>query len=323
MKSHNRCAVCDSNEVSIVATTDRRGKPLQSVLCENCGLVWVDPRPDDDELKKFYGEDYRREYKGDLEPKMKHCYREIHRAIQRLERLAEYYSPGDKILDVGAGAGFFAYVLRENNADIDGIEPNKGYVKFAQDKLNLRTVKSGYLGECDKFNYYNIITINHVLEHLPNPLDSLNHMRNLLAKNGKIIIEVPNIEATYHSPNKVFHIAHLYWYNPITLTALLSKAGFKIIDLTLTKGTQHINVVAEKTDDVIPNVFDYKNASNIKARLASRSVLKHYLSLIPYTRFIKKIREYAHEKQYIQPYSNKIELIKSIAIPRLLPNKSI
>src|SRR4030067_1599986 len=274
MKSHVSCAVCESNDVSVVATTDRDGSPLQNVLCENCGLVWVDPRPDDKEIEKFYSEDYRKEYKGDLEPKMKHCYREIHRAIQRLERLAEYYSPGDKILDVGAGAGFFAYVLRENNADVYGIEPNKGYAEFAQNKLGLKTIQSGYLDDCNKFNYYNIITINHVLEHLPNPLGSLNHMRDLLVENGKINIEVPNIEATYHSPNKVFHVAHLYWYSPSTLAALLLKAGFKIIDITLTKGTQHINVIAEKTDHVTAGAIDRNNASHIKKFLDSRSVFK-------------------------------------------------
>jgi len=210
MKSQVKCAVCGSDEVSVVAAVDRRGKPLQSVICETCGLVWVDPRPDDSEIKKFYSDDYRVEYKGELEPKIKHCYREIHRAIQRLERLSKYYSSGDKILDVGAGAGFFAYVLRENGVDIDGVEPNKGYASFAQNKLGLKTIQTGYLTDCDKDNHYNMITINHVLEHLSDPIGSLKHMRNLLVDNGKIIVEVPNLEATYHSPNKVFHLGHLY-----------------------------------------------------------------------------------------------------------------
>ena len=109
VQSHIPCAVCGSHEVDVVAEADRDGRPLRNVLCRECGLVWVDPRPSDEELAKFYAEDYRASYKGAAEPKKKHCYREMLRANLRVARLREFYKPGDHLLDVGAGAGFFAY----------------------------------------------------------------------------------------------------------------------------------------------------------------------------------------------------------------------
>lgn len=118
------CAVCGESTVKTISEKDRDAKPLTSVICTNCGLVWVDPQPSAENTEKFYSTEYRKQYKGAFQPKLKHCYRETLRAIERTVRFLPVYQSNMHVLDIGAGACFFAYVLKKKGITIDGIEPN-------------------------------------------------------------------------------------------------------------------------------------------------------------------------------------------------------
>lgn len=320
MKSELPCAVCDGTDVDIVGTHDRHGNPLRNVLCQGCGLVWVDPRPSDAEIDQFYAEDYRASYKGAVEPKMKHCYREMLRANQRVARLGQFYKSGDRLLDIGAGAGFFAYVLEGNDVDYQGIEPNQGYATFAREQLGLTSIDIGYLENIEDWETFDILTINHVFEHLHNPNQSLAHMHRLLKPGGHIIMEVPNAEADYHAPHKVFHLGHLYWYNPDALSALAAKHNFNVVDITLIPGTRHINIVMQKPNGerkAAPASQLHPTYQRLHSFFEGRSKLKHYLSPKPYRRFAGKMATYLQEYRYIKRFDDKLALIRSIPLQRL------
>jgi 2-polyprenyl-3-methyl-5-hydroxy-6-metoxy-1,4-benzoquinol methylase len=299
------CPVCGGTEVVTVATKDRNGNSLHNVLCQCCGLVWVDPQPSKQETEAFYAKDYRKSYKGAYQPKPKHCIRETMRAINRANELETHIEPGIRILDIGAGAGFFAFVLLKKGIIIDGIEPNEDYARFARESLGVSNVKTGFLLDIPAQEQYDLITINHVFEHLPNPREAIDHIGQLLKPGGKLLLEVPNIEATYHSPNKVFHVGHLYWYNPNTIKAMAASAGLRALQTTLKTGTKHIFIVFTKPDeprgDNTENTNEplqaclNGNSTHVSRILEQRSILKHYLTVKPYIRFTKKMLQYAKE----------------------------
>lgn len=314
------CALCHHHEVDVIAERDRHGDPLRNVLCRSCGLIWVDPRPDPDALKAFYAEKYRSEYKGAAEPKKKHCYREMHRANERLNRLAPLYRPGDRVLDVGAGAGFFARVLVENGVDYVGVEPNAGYASFARDTLGLSGVEIGFLHDIEGKGVFDIITINHAFEHLPDPNESLARMWRLLKPDGRIIMEVPNAEADYHSPDKVFHFGHLYWYTPSTLAAMVVKNGMAVLDVELTRGTQHVNMVMCRSEEAQGAEWEHLYSGNydsVQSFFQRRSKLRHYRSSRPYRRLASKLSGYAAERRYVKRFDNKRTLIDSIPVRKI------
>lgn len=315
------CALCGHQEVDVIADRDRHGAPLRNVLCRHCGLVWVDPRPDHEALKTFYAESYRADYKGATEPKKKHCYREMHRANDRVRRLAAFYSPGDRVLDIGAGAGFFSRVLAENGVDYLGIEPNAGYATFARETLGLSGVKVGFLADLDGEARFDIITINHVFEHLPDPNESLARMWRLLRPGGRIIMEVPNAEADYHSPDKVFHVGHLYWYTPSTLAAMVVKNGMGVLDVALTPGTRHVNMVMHRNE---LGEGDWRalyagNYARLRAFFRQRTRLRHFLSPRPYRRFVEKMAGYAAERRHVRAFDDKRALVESVPVARIGP----
>ena len=295
------CNLCGGRAIEILATRDRNNRSLQTVICHDCGLVWTDPRPSADDTREFYSEKYRRQYKATLQPKMKHVYRDVNRAITRFNRIRSLLVPGMKILDVGAGGGFFPYVVKQNGFAVTGLEPNTGYAEYAREEFQL-DIKTGFIQDVDfEKNSFDIITLNHVLEHLEDPYSALCHLRIWLRPGGYLNVEVPNIEATYHAPRKKFHLAHLYSFNPANLRRLAEKAGFTIVDLQIVPGTRHINIILQKPgrqpgepssmSSVLPG-----NYEQIKNIYDAHTTLAHYLSPGPYLRLLRKIAVYAKEK---------------------------
>ena len=301
------CNLCGGTDVEILGTRDRNGQPLQTVVCRDCGLVWTDPRPTAAATRKFYADHYRHEYKSTLQPKLKHVYRDMLRAVQRFNRIESLLQPGMKLLDIGAGGGFFPYVVKQRGFNVVGLEPNAGYAGYGQDEFGL-DIRIGFIQEaeydCDSFD---IITLNHVLEHLEDPYLALTRIRGWLKPGGYLNVEVPNIEATYHAPGNKFHRAHLYNFNPGNLQRLALRAGFQVTDVQIASGTRHINMIMQRTEAAvspagygscaIPGNYD-----RIMKIFSAHTTRSHYLSWQPYARVLLKMQTYLREQLAVRRF---------------------
>jgi 2-polyprenyl-3-methyl-5-hydroxy-6-metoxy-1,4-benzoquinol methylase len=136
------CNLCDGKEVSILSNRSRSGKPLRTVICQACGLVWSDPRPHD--VRQFYEEEYRLSYKHTYSPKPKHVLRAGHVALSRFDKIEQLLSSRKAVLDVGTGGGEFAYLLQSLGHSVSGIEPNRGYAGYSIHEYGL-TVQVGFV----------------------------------------------------------------------------------------------------------------------------------------------------------------------------------
>jgi len=308
------CNLCGGKRVEILASRSRDKRPLQTVICSDCGLAWTDPRPSADETREFYSEKYRRQYKDTVKPRMKHVYRDINRALVRFNRIRSLLQPGMKILDVGAGAGFFPYVVKKNGFAVTGLEPNTGYAGYAKEEFQL-DIRTGFIQDTDfGKNNFDLITLNHVLEHLEDPFAALGRLYNWISPGGYLNVEVPNIEATYHAPGKKFHLAHLYSFNPDNLKLLGEKAGFTVSDLQLVPGTRHINIIFQKPITAKPHdqpIMSYDipgNYQRIRKVFAAHTVLAHYLSATPYQRLLRKNAAYIREQIAVRRFKRGREL---------------
>ena len=120
-----------------VSETDRRGKPLKTVVCMETGLVRNDPVPGDDELARFYAEDYRKDYKASEKPRKRQILRNFRRVAAHVSQFHDVLDRATDVLDVGAGSGEFAYLMTQRGKSVTGIEPNKGYAAYCRDDLGL------------------------------------------------------------------------------------------------------------------------------------------------------------------------------------------
>ena len=144
--------------------------------------------------------------------------------------LIRIYLKGNRILDYGAGSGKFATYLSKKSFNTSVVEPyNKEIYNHSLIKINFFEK----IADIPKSNYYDGITLWHVLEHLPNPEHVLSKIHNLLEKNGVLMIAVPNINSFDARYYKSYWAAldvprHIWHYTIKGVISLVESRGFKL-----------------------------------------------------------------------------------------------
>jgi SAM-dependent methyltransferase len=142
---------------------------------------------------------------------------------------------GKRLLDVGCGAGFFLRIAKKLGAIEQGVEPSEYAARVAQSQgLNVfhGTIES-YAAQAPHQTSYDIITANHVVEHVPEPVEALRAMKRLLAPGGFIWIAVPNaaypicraLKGKWHSSDLPYHLMQ---FTPESMTEAGRRAGLKV-----------------------------------------------------------------------------------------------
>lgn len=221
------CILCHETGRHVVATTGRGMTPLVTVICDGCGLVSHDPLPTAEALEQFYGERYRMAYKGRWAPKPKHSLRAQRSAVLRAARLAPLIAPGARVLDIGASSGEFVYMMGQLGFGATGIEPNAGYRTFGVETYGVDVTDRRLEPQAFGRGVFDLITLNHVFEHLADPVAALAAISHWLAPGGLLFIEVPNIVGVAKQRANLFHYAHVWNFAPHTLNGLLAGAGFQ------------------------------------------------------------------------------------------------
>ena len=159
------CVLCGTPCPSTVSNVDAKSsEPLNVAICRECGLVQQDPIPSEAHLHDFYTHHYRTDYKRTYAPKPKHIYRAGLAAVDRVAFLERNGILGGTLLDIGAGGGEFVYMSKARGYDSIGVEPNIGYSDFAKARYGVEVVTGDFR---QVMGTYQVITMFHVLEHLP------------------------------------------------------------------------------------------------------------------------------------------------------------
>lgn len=292
------CNLCGGTEVSILSNRGRSGKPLRTVICQACGLVWSDPRPHD--ARQFYEEEYRLSYKHSYSPKSKHVLRAGHVALSRFEKIEPLLSGVKAVLDVGTGGGEFAYLLQSLGHGVNGIEPNRGYAAYSIQEYGL-TVQVGFVQDVafppDSFD---VVTIWHVLEHTEDPGFILSLLRSWLKPDGTLVVEVPNVEATCQAPGSTFHEAHLYNFNVVSLRRLARKHGLYETKHLISRDGGNITMFLSRTEPLVQGRYDAAIPGNCEwiSRIVRRhSNVRRHLTPVPYLRAWQRLCRSLQERR--------------------------
>ncbi len=221
------CLLCGSAESEIISEKDRHGQPLTTRVCQGCGLVCNDPIPDDETLSQFYAENYRVAYKGAAEPRKRQVLRNFRRIRDHISRFQDIIDPANNVLDVGAGSGEFLFSMKNAGKNAVGLEPNREYAEYCRQILGLEVETAEITADLFGDQHFDLIRLNHVLEHMNDPVGKLAMISELLSDKGVLYVEVPNIEiyAKTKSRGNMFHFGHIFNFNPWTLRAAAKLAG--------------------------------------------------------------------------------------------------
>ena len=138
-----------------------------------------------------------------------------------------------KILDVGCNNGLFLYILKNLGWQTYGLELNKEGAKAAQ-SLGVQCF-SGTLEEAAyPDNFFDIVRIYHVLEHVPQPREVLGEIKRILKPNGLVYFEVPNQASfAFYAFKHIWHGrgSHLQAFSPASFKVLCEKVGLNIVTM--------------------------------------------------------------------------------------------
>lgn len=201
---------------------------------EEFGFLETIPQPSKDDLPRYYeSEDYisHTDTKRNLFEKVYHLVRSI--SLKRKLKLINNLSKDSKtLLDVGCGTGDFLLTAKQNGWNVKGIEPNPQAREIANSKTNNAVSNIESLLDLEKQSF-DVITLWHVLEHLPNLEEHIQLFQSLLKPNGRLVIAVPNFksyDATYY---KSFWAAydvprHLWHFSRTSISKLFSKYDMEV-----------------------------------------------------------------------------------------------
>jgi SAM-dependent methyltransferase len=285
------CNLCGASSFDIVGRTDRDGKPLQTVMCQICGLLWTNPRPSAADMDAYYATEYREDYKGSSAPPLRKIVRGMLGARERRRALRPLVRDGAAVLDVGCGAGEFVYLLRRDRVNASGLEPGEAYADFGRRVLGIPVQTATVHTAAVEPGSQDVVTMFHCLEHVLDPRGVLAHVRGWLKKNGLVIVEVPNIASTEQAPAHRFHYAHLYHFTGPTLSALGEAAGLRHVRTEYSDDGGNVTCVFRRQSDRqrLPAGLKEETART-RSILERHTAVRHYLSSTPYRRVAGRLR---------------------------------
>lgn len=267
---HFNCLLCDSKDLVELKTYEK----ASLCRCGDCGFIFSRNIPSAQSLIDYYSNNYDRT--SYLSPITIKRYNEI------LDRFEGYKKTG-KLLDIGAGYGFFLEIARQRGWDVYGVELTDEAVDHCRNK-GLKMFK----GELQNIDFddlkFDVIISIEVIEHINNPKEYLSKTNEILRKGGKFYLTTPNFNSLLRyrlkeNYNIIEYPNHLCYYSKKTLKKLFEGNGFSTeriattgISLTrfrTSQGKSDQEFVSETSDD---EMFRYKIEKKKSLRIGKRMI---------------------------------------------------
>ncbi len=256
MKGVNKCEICGDRMFNFLFNQKDKNINLSGEFslyaCNSCKAIFLNPQPTLNKLKKYYPkEKYYSLNKIDVNskkfkikkalyqiyfnpPKNNFLKKVLFSPLKFMVRSTHLNKKG-KLLDIGCGSGQFIYEMKSLGLDVYGIEPGD-FDKESNNRYKLNIKNTNLLKAKYPREFFDIITINHVIEHLGNPNETLNEINKIIKKKGILIIGIPNTNSLAY---KIFKKnwyqldipRHLWNYSDKNIKILLEKNGFKILKI--------------------------------------------------------------------------------------------
>lgn len=223
MKKFINCCVCGSDNYKKKYTIKRKEGAFDIVKC-GCGHIYQNPRFDDSAIKKSYS-------------KKRDFYRSLPRTTNAMSfefinsiRVKSIGMMPGRILDIGCAFGNFLYAAKRLGWKTYGIEIDKNMIDIAKKNGKI------FFGTLEKANYnknfFDVVTMFDVIEHVPNPDSTLKEVRRIMKKDGTLVIQTPAADSIYRKIKgrewDYYGLQHLNYFSKESMKKILKKNGFVV-----------------------------------------------------------------------------------------------
>jgi SAM-dependent methyltransferase len=237
------CRICGSDAIGGMPFGYRfRDKWLGAVRCRDCGIIFLDPQPTDDDFRAMYAREY---FEGDFRCGHEGSYFDD-ATLQKLSddsmvKRIQSYKPSGRLLEIGCAGGVFLDLARRAGFRVRGVEFSADAAQFARDKFAL-DVHTGDLASA-RFadDSFDVIFMGDVLEHIPDPRSTIAEIRRVLAPGGLLVVLCPMQTNTIYSRTGFFAYRllrrkatvnlppyHVFEYRVRSMKRLVEGAGLRV-----------------------------------------------------------------------------------------------
>jgi SAM-dependent methyltransferase len=251
------CNLCGADDVEVVFP---RGYAQlhQIVRCRRCGLMYANPQEHVD------SEESTERSSDEIYDPTLPCHQQYYLKQQvqlpdnvRALRVLNKLFPGrGRLLEIGTFAGIFLNRIRADGWEVTGLEPDRAVGSYARTAYGLNIVQGVLPNPLLKEGSFDVVVLQHVIEHMSDPAANLREIRRLLRPGGVFVVETPRFNSL------LFKIlgrrersiqncpGHIFFFTEKTLRGSLERNGFKVFQtqrvgrtLTLDRLTYNVGLV--------------------------------------------------------------------------------
>lgn len=238
MTNLEQCPICEYKQLkSHIELEDYflSKEAFTIVKCKECGFEFTNPYPSLDTLGSYYKSEEYISHSNTKKGLISTLYQFVRSyTLRRKFELIKRYNNKGNILDIGCATGEFLNVFKLAKWETEGIEPDQDARKMAVDNYDLTVHEEAHIQNLESESK-DVITMWHVLEHVPNLNQRMQDLERLIKQDGTIFIAVPN-PLSYDAEHYGKHWAaydvprHLYHFSPESMTKLLAKHNLYLQD---------------------------------------------------------------------------------------------
>jgi 2-polyprenyl-3-methyl-5-hydroxy-6-metoxy-1,4-benzoquinol methylase len=257
MKKTDPCILCGTIE----SKTIHQKNQYQYILCLNCKLVSLYPRPTLQMLVEYY-----RDYLPGKPEDIRKWEAMIRPVVTRSADLIDFRSGtgGKKMLDIGCGYGFLLKEMKARGWDVEGLEVSETGREYALRNWNIPVYSEPLEHLRLPANTFDVVTLLYVIEHIFNPLKLLSEINRVLKPEGLVLIRWPHTTPVvkilgplskkldlYHTPY------HLFDFSPKTIEKMLFLTGFTSLETIISGHTMPSDRLGRWSSAVFGKLGDF------------------------------------------------------------------
>ncbi|MBI5757353.1 MAG: class I SAM-dependent methyltransferase [Planctomycetales bacterium] len=207
------------------------GLSSRLVTCGQCGLGRLDPMPSAEEIRGFYPDDVYGVTGEKFESFVESLVRWV--ASRQAQFLSRGLQSGARVLDVGCGRGVLLRSMADCGLEVHGTDISPAAVQGVDSRAAIRIVPC-LADAAYPTGFFDQVILWHVLEHLPDPRETLVEIERVLKPGGRVVVAVPNfssLQSRWAGP-AWFHLdlpRHLFHFPLESLQFLLTDCGFDVL----------------------------------------------------------------------------------------------
>jgi SAM-dependent methyltransferase len=286
LKNQVVCNLCKVDDASVLFPAGV-AQLNQIVRCNRCGLMYANPRKDADVVQIESWDDnpnwnMAKEHPQRFEKETLQV-RDYTTTRSLLNRL---HPDRGKLVEVGSSMGILLNEFKKDGWDVLGVEPDRNGCRYATNQLGVSTVNTILDNAALPDDSVDVLVMLHVIEHVPDPLQTLGEVFRVLKPGGHFVMETPRYDTLMfkilgHRERSLGCDGHIYFFTTDSLRKLYEAAGFELVErnyvgrsLTLDRLAYNVGVISrsKRVKDAIARVSRRLGLQKVAFRLNFRDM---------------------------------------------------